>query len=218
MKSIENLKRNNILKSNKGKNFYNYLLIDGGLLYKIIDSFDNNSLTLRSIKNDDLDNFKRSIIYVGKGKNGRKNTHLVEGKELLMGKLPKRKITAKYSKIEKVWKQNKGVVVLQIFSDSDHYLSLCRENSMIKAVGKNLTNLINGSIYGLMESWSIYEIKNFGEMLLYFALNQCILERPTPMYPSDIKKTKTKPVYEPKKYFIKTNYEFNGILDCFLEL
>ena len=89
---------------------------------------------------------------------------------------------------------------------------------MIEAAGSKLTNLRSGSIYGLMKSkWTTHEVKNFGEMLLYFALKQCILERPTPTFAHEIKKMKPKSVYEPKKYFIMTNYEFNGIMDYFLE-
>ena len=88
---------------------------------------------------------------------------------------------------------------------------------MIKAAGKRLTNLINGSIYGLMENkWTIQEVKNFGEMLLYFALKQCILERPSAYFPKNFVKKRS--VYEAKKYYIQSNYELNGILDCFLDL
>ena len=161
---------------------------------------------------------KNCIIYIEKSKNDRKRAHLLEGKKLL-GTSSNLKMCEKYLKIQKVWKKGAGIVVMQIFSDADHYLALCRENAMIKAVGKTLTNLINGSIYGLMESkWTNFEIKNFGEMLLYFALNQCILERPTPIYIEDIKINRTKPIFEPKKYFIQSNYEFNGILDSFLDM
>ena len=94
----------------------------------------------------------------------------------------------------------------------------CIENTMIKSIGKSLTNLINGSVYGIMKNkWTVHEIHNFGEMLLYYSLRQCIFERPNPTYPKDIKKKKFKSVSEAKKYFL-TNYEFNGIMDCFLEL
>ena len=89
---------------------------------------------------------------------------------------------------------------------------------MIKAVGSNLTNLINGSIYGLMkQKWSVFEIRNFGDMLLYHALQQCIKERPSPCFPENGPKKKMR-IYEPKKYFIRSNFELNGILDCFLDL
>ena len=86
--------------------------------------------------------------------------------------------------------------MLQVFSDSDHYISLCKENAMIKAAGNKLTNLINGSVYGLMKSkWTLEEVKNFGEMLLYFALKQSIVERPSPIFPEDIKNKKKVQVF-----------------------
>ena len=77
MESIRKLKMNKTLKE-KGSNFYNYILFDGDCLYKIINNFDINSLKLRKISNFDLHELKKSIIYVGKGKNNRKRTHLVE--------------------------------------------------------------------------------------------------------------------------------------------
>lgn len=135
------------------------------------------------------------------------------------GKITLSKITAKLSKISKSWEVENGVAVIQLFSDSDHYISLCHENFMLKATGSNLTNLINGTIYGLMkEKWTPFKTKNFGEMLLYIALKQCIIERPSIIYPDDIRKKKSIKVFEPKKYFIQTNYELNGILDYFLEM
>jgi hypothetical protein len=45
------------------------------------------------------------------------------------------------------------------------------------------------------------------EILLYFSLRQCILERPGSVFPNDIKRVEAKPVYEAKNFFIKTNYE-----------
>ena len=86
-----------------------------------------------------------------------------------------------------IWKCGGGIVVLQLLSDSDHYLALCRENAMIKAAGKNIiTNINNGSVYGLMKNkWTFSEILNFGEMLLYFSLRKCIFERPWAIYPDD---------------------------------
>ena len=217
--SIENLKKNKILKPFTRKNFYNYLIIDAEPLYQLIDSFDINGLSMRNITKEDLYKFKESLVYVGKGKNDRRNQHLLEGKLLLEGKMKLAKISAKFTKITEIWKRGNGIVVLQLFNDSDHYLSLCRENAMIKAAGNNLTNIINGSIFGLMKTkWSPSEIKFFGEMLLYFALKQTIFERPSPIFSHDIPKKKTISVYEQKKYFIKTNYELNGIIDCFLEL
>ena len=108
------------------------------------------------------------------------------------------------------------MVAFQMLSDSDHYIALSRENSMIKAAGCKISNINKGLVYGLIkEKWTEHEIKNFGELQLFFALKQCIVERPAPIFPANIKKKRKKNVHESKKYHIKTNYEFNGIIDCF---
>ena len=101
------------------------------------------------------------------------------------------KPNAKFTKMLEIWKRGDGIVVLQILSDSDHYLALCRENAMIQATGKTLlTNINNGSVYGSMKNkWTYPEILNFGEMLLFFSLWKCIIERPCPIYPDDLKIT-----------------------------
>ena len=107
---------------------------------------------------------------------------------------------------------------MQVFNDADHYVSLCRENAIIKNVGPKLTNLINGSAYGLMEwRWSPNEIKNFGEMLLYFTLRQCIIERPAPIFPDDVKMRK-KLDFKTQQLEVKCKYELQGILDYIVDL
>ena len=190
--SIKRLQQDKILEA-KSKKCYNYLLVEAKPLYKILDNFDTNGICQRSITRNDLHIFKQCVVYVGKGVNGRKSSHMVEALSLLEGKMDLCKINAKYTKIVSIWKKGEGVVELQVFSESDHYISLCRENSMIKSIGNNLTNLINGSVYGLMKhKWTIPEIFNFGEMLLYFSLKQCIWERPNPTYPENIKKISRK--------------------------
>ena len=216
--SIIKLKRKNVLKS-KGMKYYNYIIIDGLSLNKLLERFiTDDGLKPREITLEDMVEFKAAIIYIGKGCNDRKLKHLQEALLVFNGEMKLSQVSAKLTKISKSWENASGVAVIQLFSDADHYVSLCRENAMIKSC-KNLTNLINGSIYGLMkDKWSVFEIKNFGEMLLYFALKQCIVERPSIIFPKDIKKKKPVDFYEPKKYCIRSNYELNGILDCFLDM
>ena len=196
--------------------------MDANLLYKFLKRFDTDGLCdlmPKEITVEDLDTFRKLILYIGKGCNNRKFMHLIEAMAVFDRKMPLKKISAKLSKIARLWEAGNGVVLLQIFNDSDQYMSPCRENAMIKAVGQNLTNILNGSIYGLMkDQWTQTEILNFGEMLLYFALKQCIIERPPTIFAEDVRKQKTVKVYEPKKYFIKSNYELNGILDYFLDM
>ena len=150
------------------------------------------------------------------GCNDRKLKHLQEALLVFNGEMKLSRVSAKLTKISKSWENASGVAVIQLFSDADHYVSLCRENAMIKSC-KNLTNMINGSIYGLMkDKWSVFEIKNFGEMLLYFALKQCIVERPSIIFPKDVKKKKPVDVYEPKKYCIRSKYELKEFWTVFL--
>ena len=213
-KSIETLVQNNLLE-NRGTNYYNYILLDANLLYKLLNSCDTKSLCTETV----LNIFKKCIIYIGKGSNNRRMWHLFEAASILNNEGLYKEISAKFERIIDVWKQGNGIVALQVYNDSDHYVSLCRENAMMEAAGDSITNHNKGSAYGLMEeNWTEQDILNFGNFLLYFSLRQCFIEQPIPVYPKDLKKKILKPVYEDKKYFIKTNYEFNGIMECFLEL
>jgi hypothetical protein len=83
---------------------------------------------------------------LGRVKGIEKTVTLLRGYHCWRAKWNIRTINANYRKIANIWKKGEGIVVLQVFSDSDHYISLCRENAMIKSVGKSLTNLINGSV------------------------------------------------------------------------
>ena len=86
-----------------------------------------------------------------------------------------------------------------------------REFAIIKALGlNNLTNVINGTPYGIMNSWSDNEIINFGKMLLYNAMIMCILENPRITTLNDI--------ILPNKRSSCKDWELHGILECFLEL
>ena len=56
-----------------------------------------------------------------------------------------------------------------MLSDSDNFLALSREYSMIKTTGEHLTNVINGSVHGIMKNeWTSAEVLNFGELLFYY--------------------------------------------------
>ena len=209
--SISHLQLKGKLKQMPNK-FYNYILVDADLLYKLLNSFDTNKVNFQSISSKDLADFKQAIIYIGKGVNDRKYSHLIEALSLIEGRMNIKKVNAKYTKIVNIWNKKSGVIILHLFSDSNHYISLSRENAMIKAVGKSLTNLISGSVYGLMKNkWSQSEILNFGEMLLYFSLRQCIIERPNSFFPKDFKNSKNNNS-NPKKY------TFKHIFDLLLDL
>ena len=197
-----------MLKSKSNHNNYNYLLIDSGKLADLIDKLEAKE----TIDEKDVEAFKTVIIYIGKGSKNRKMFHITDAKFRMDFD---QEINSKSRCIINIWKRGNGILVLQLYSESNHYVSLCRENAMIRAAKPNITNIRNGSSYGIMKTgWTDRETIIFGNSLLYYALKKCIIEQPNPFFPQDLmSKKKSKPTN-----FIKHNYEYNGILELFLEL
>ena len=183
--SIKFLQSEQVLKTSPNK-CYNYILINSNILYKLLDSFDTKGLFLRKVNRKDMDVFKQAIIYIGKGSGLRKYKHFKESVLLLTGRNSKTKFGPKHFKMVDTWAQGCGIVIIEILCNSNRYLSLSRESAMIKSAGNNITNSRDSSLYGLMKNdWSNTEILNFGEMILYFSLRECIINRPTPHFPED---------------------------------
>ena len=208
--SIKVLEQKRILKTRKNI-FYNYLIIDANGMFNFLKNIEEKQSTL-----DDLVFFKSIIIYVGKGCRHRKTSHIFDSHKILTGAMKEDKFSKKLEKIISIWKTGGGVIALELHSKSNNYISMCRENAMIRSVGNNLTNLINGSAYGAMKTtWTQKDAKLYGDMLIFFALEKCIKEKPISILPSDM----TLEVSNThKNYSIKTNYELKGILEYFLEM
>ena len=195
-KSIEDLQSNKLLKPMANK-CQNYILIDANILYKLIDTFDTKGLFLRKITLKDMDMFRQAIIYIGKGTKDRKYTHFIESVLFLTGRRSITEAGPRHFKMVETWKQGSGVVIIETLYNSNKYLSLSRESAMIISAGKNITNSMNSSQYGLMKNnWSCTEIKKIGEMLLYFSLKQCIINRPTPQFPKDFYRKFLRRIYD----------------------
>ena len=66
--------------------------------------------------------------------------------------------------------------------------ALSREFAIIKALGlENISNLINGTSYGLMEhAWNKNEIINFGNMMIYASMKNVLQDPPTFVYKDDL--------------------------------
>ena len=208
--SINILEQNCSLKKHEEK-FYNYLLLDAAALFNLL----NNILDEQSTTIDDLVVFKTIIIYVGKGCNLRKHSHFSDSFKILTGVNEDIKVTKRIQKILNIWRKGGGVIALELQSNSNHYISMCRENAMIRSVGQTLTNIIHGTEYGAMKTtWTPKETKLYGDMLLFFALKKCITDPPTSFLPNDVF---TKATNHSKKYPM-TNYELKGILDYFIEM
>ena len=97
--SIRDLYLKGTLKEKNTNKYYNYLILDAGKLYKLMERFDTNELCLREVQNTNLSDFKKCIIYIGKGCGERKYIHLREAEDLMNGHLCKKKSSAKYTKI-----------------------------------------------------------------------------------------------------------------------
>ena len=196
---------------------YNYLILDGTKLYKLLENYNHRVLLPDTIANEHFEKFKELVDYAGKGINDRKLSHLISGKLILLKQLALKKINAKFSKITQIWERGHGIVILHLFTETNHFEAMSREFAIIKALGlNNITNVNNGSPYGAMQKeWNHFEVINYGNMLLFNALKMAINENPRLIHHEDIlvktrKTRKRKPSME--------DYELEGILNCFLDL
>lgn len=208
IKSIKTLEENLILRKQK-EIFYNYVLIDANAFVCLLKDISHK----KEPSIDDLVFFKSIIIYVGKGCRLRKSSHLTDSYKILTGSMENGELPKRLKKILDIWGDGGGIMVLELCSDSNHFISMCRENAMIQSAGSNLTNLIKGAAYGAMKNtWTKKEILLYGDMLLFFALKKCINDKPISILPSDMISS------EISKLNIRTKYELQGVLEYFLEI
>ena len=99
-----------ILEQIVGKDFYNYLLIDGEKFFAIMERYGPDC---QEITNQDFKELKGCCFYSGKGKNFRKLMHVKRGKRLFEKKMKFKKISAKFSKICRIWEMGHGIICLQ---------------------------------------------------------------------------------------------------------
>ena len=161
-KSIEdlNLKRDHKL-------YYTYVVVNGSALKEIYSDFDNLSLIKSKPTTKHFGIFKKRTFYGGKGIDTRMMSHVENGKKIKLKRLRRNMISAKFSKICDIWEKGDGISVLKLFSECNQHEALSREYAIIKAIGlNNLTNVICGTCYGAMKSWSDTEVINFGNMML----------------------------------------------------
>ena len=97
----------------------------------------------------------------------------------LMDVMPSKRVVIIQKNILELWKRNTGICILQLPVETNHFEAHCKEYALIKAINlRHLNNQINGTAYGCMKMWNDTEVRNFGNMLLYYAMNICINERP----------------------------------------
>ena len=175
------------LKTAPKKAYYTYLLIDIEKLKSEMEITNNKNLLPTAPTFKQFLIFKKCIFYVGKGLNNRKHQHLTKAKKLLCGILPLKSVELKVSKIAALWRQNKGVTLIQLECDATTYEAFTRENLIIKALNFNtLTNRIRGTCYGDVKTWTHLKQINFGNMLLYHLFQRFLSKSPNEIYASDV--------------------------------
>ena len=178
--STSNLPKDNF----KTFGFYNYLIVDGNHLSDILL---DDAVEYSPLPNYLLDLFKGCCIYAGKGSNSRKYQHITDAICRLWVCHANSKPLGKTKQIWDMLQTAKGVTVLHLLPDCNHYEAHSREYAIIKALGLvNLSNIYNGTCYGAMTEWNENEVVNFGNMILFNTLKMCLIETPSHVIFSDL--------------------------------
>ena len=169
------------------KSYYTYLILDIDKYNAGKIKLSESSLLPHEASMHDFLLFRSCILYVGKGISNRKHMHLTLAKQLYLGILPKRKISLKVSKIASLWKNGKGITLIQLDCDATSYEAFTRENCIIKSLNFNmLTNRIRGTSYGNAKNWPLRKIINYGSMLIYSLFNTFLTKPPNVIYASNV--------------------------------
>jgi len=160
---------------------FNYLLLDPRL---------TQNLPMRVFSSSDQDLFRTflaSIFYIGKGSRSRPFQHLYEAiKKTKSGR--KKKESEKVAKIQEIWEEDKGVVIVQVFQNTIAVEAFTREAAMIDAVGcDNLTNIKGGDYYGVAADWSEEERLQLGSFLVFKAFKIFLQEGERQIRPVDLR-------------------------------
>ena len=186
-KSIEEEIEDGRLANCGNPNFYTYVILDAKKLYKILDEYSKEVFTPADVLNEHVDELKENIDYVGKGKATRNFDHAIDCKKLIEGKKTCKKENRKSDKIIESWENGNGIVILRLSTETSHFEAHAREYAVIKSVGiNNITNIINGTPYGIMKTWNSIEVANYGTMILYKALKMCINDPPRIIHINDV--------------------------------
>jgi len=159
---------------------FNYLLLDPRI---------SQNLPMRVFSSSDQELFRTfisAIFYVGKGSRSRPFQHLYEAMKTVPGS--KKKLSEKISKIHDIWKDDKGVVVVQVFQNTIAVEAFTREAAMIDAVGcENLTNVKGGDYYGDANSWDPEKKLELGTFLIFKAFKIFLQEGERQIRPVDLR-------------------------------
>ena len=104
---------------------------------------------------------------------------MLNGKKEFNKEAEVRTENVKLNKICEIWKEGKGICIMQLYPETCHHEALSIEFSIIKALGvENISNEINGTCYGAMKRWGENEVLNYGNICLLKALKLAIQDMP----------------------------------------
>lgn len=97
------------------------------------------------------------------------------------------KSSAKLQRILDIWASKKGVISVGVFHNIMAEEAMCREASIIDALGtNNLTNMKRGDYYGPPQAWTMRQRKQLGAFLLYKAMKVMLSDGESQLRPNDI--------------------------------
>ena len=93
----------------------------------------------------------------------------------------------KVETIGSAWAGGHGIMLIKIGDFLSSYEACCREYALIKALGlEKLSNKINSCSYGALQDWTEQRIINYGNMMLFYALEKSFRDEPNVILFNDL--------------------------------
>lgn len=182
LREYQNTDNKRKYRGGTGKVSFNYLLLDPRVTNDLPRRADKLSLAER------WKIFIDSIFYIGKGKAARSAAHLYDASDVWTGK--KKYVVGSNKKIQRIldiWKNNKGVICLHVFTNTMQEEAFTREAAMIDTLGtEQLSNCNRGNYYGIAKTMSNQDKKSLGKFLLYKSMEIFMFEGERQLFPKNI--------------------------------
>ena len=177
--SITSLNVHQLPRHSFNLGYYIYIILDANKIDGMIDLANCSLPLVNCNQNALIDTLKDACIYVGMGKNVRKFIHAIRAKKD-MHDIEANSLCPNSKAIIRQWYNSSSIIIHQMPTEVTSLEAHCREYALIKAIGLGkLSNRINGASYGVMrDSWNVFEVTNFGTMLLYNAMHDLLSDLP----------------------------------------
>ena len=181
--NIELLQELGAIKS-RPRSFYNYIMCSKSILGNML-KIGNKTLDGNLITAVNFRKFNGSVYYGGKARGRRDLDHMKEAfKGSIFWDFP---VGSKlYTCLHEL--QDKGIVLVNGFNESNHYMAHNREQAIFSFLGlKNLTNKYNGTTYGNFTQLNKIGLKNYGLLVMYAIFKNYCNDGPLPFMMDDLR-------------------------------